>query len=375
MKIAVNTRLLQKGRMTGIELFTFETMSRIAAQHPEHTFYYIFDRKNDPSFITSDNIVPVVACCKSRYRAFLLRFWFEFVLPGILKKIQPDIFISPDNMMSLSTKVPTFLVIHDLGFEHFPEHLPSGISAFYRKYLPRYANKASRIATVSDYTKHDIVHHYNILPEKIDVVYNGADSQFRPYSEDEKVEIREKYCDGSPYFLFVGTIHPRKNLSNQLMAYDIFRKNNAEISCKFLIVGDRWIWDNALRNVYEGMKYRDDVVFAGRLSSAQLSGVIASAEALLYVSLFEGFGIPILEALYAETPVITANVSSMPEIASDAAICVDPLDPEAIAGAIHAIVSDPVLKEKLIIAGRLRRKMFSWDKTAQRLWESIEKIL
>lgn len=372
MKIAVNTRLLRQERMTGIELFTFETMSRIAASHPEHTFYYIFDRPYNKKFITSENIIPVVTFCKSRYRAVLLKFWFEYVLPVTVRKIKPDVMIYPDSLMSLKLKIPSLLVIHDIGFEHYPGHLPSQISKYYRKYTPLFVHKAQRIATVSQFSGNDLIDHYGANASLIDVVFNGANTNFRKFNESEKNEVRQIYTNGCPYFLFVGTIHPRKNLANQLIAYDTFRRRFPGARDKFLVVGDRWIWNSELEDAWSAMNFKDDVVFAGRLNSDQLGRVISSATALMYVSFFEGFGIPILEAFYAETPVITANVSSMPEIAADAALCVDPADPEAIAEAMIRIVNEPELVENLVAAGCRRKAEFSWDKTATKLWQSIE---
>ncbi len=374
MKIAVNTRLLRSERMTGIELFTLETMSRIAKAHPEHTFYYLFDRPYNSKFITSDNIVPVVIKPKSYYRAFHLKFWFEYILPKALKKINPDLLISPDSMMSLSSDVPAFIVIHDINFEHYPKHLPRGISRFLRKYTPQYVHKAQRIATVSEFSKSDLISQYNTDPDKIDVVWNGANVNYKPLSAEEKQAVRNQFTSGIPYFLFIGTILPRKNLANQLKAYGIFREKSQKMQ-KFLIVGDKWIWDKELQKAWESCPYKEDVIFVGRLDSDTLGKVISAATALMYVSLFEGFGIPILEAFYAGTPVITANVTSMPEVAGDAALCVDPLQPEEIAEAMKKIEEDKTLRTKLIEAGTIRKNEFSWDKTAELLWNSIEKVL
>jgi len=375
MKIAVNTRLLRKERMTGIELFTFETMSRIAAAHPEHTFYYLFDRQWDESFITSENIIPVVLPFKSHYRSILLKFWFEFVLPRALKKIQPDLFVSPDSMNCLSSPFPSVTVVHDIGFEHYPKHLPSGISKFLRKNTPLYVKKAHRVATVSEFSKHDIAQHYNIPLRKIDVVYNGANPGYKVLNEKEKEIVRLEISQSCPYFLFIGTIHPRKNLVAQLKAYHQFRTEHPESKHKFVVVGDKWIVEQEMDAVIAGLPNPEDVIFVGRVSSDNLGRIISAASALMYVSLFEGFGIPILEAFYAGTPVITANVSSMPEVAGNAALCVDPLNPQDIANAMQRIVYEHGLAQKLIESGNERKNDFYWDKTAGLLWECMEKVL
>lgn len=375
MKIAVNVRLLKYNQMTGIGVFTHETISRIVKNHPEHTFYFIFDDDPHPSFITEPNIIPIVTPFKSRHRSFLLHFWFEYILTKTLKKIKPDIFLSPDGFMSLKTSIPTLLVIHDLNFEHNAKFIPKQISNFYRKYTPKYALKAKRIATVSEFSKLDISKRYNIDPNKIDVVYNGSKEMFYPRSDEQKQEYRNKHTLGHPFFIFVGMIHPRKNLANQLKAFDLFRSRSENPLHKFYIVGKTWILDEELKLTLSTMKFIDDVIFAGRIPAQDLVTAIASATAIMYVSLFEGFGIPILEGFCTETPVITSNTSSMPEVAGDAALCVSPTNIDEIESAMSKIIQNPNLKNELIENGRKRKLIFTWDKTAELLWESLTKMI
>ena len=375
MKIAVNVRLLKYNQMTGIGVFTHETISRIVKNHPEHTFYFIFDDDPHPSFITEPNIIPIVTPFKSRHRSFLLHFWFEYILTKTLKKIKPDIFLSPDGFMSLKTSIPTLLVIHDLNFEHNAKFIPKQISNFYRKYTPKYALKAKRIATVSEFSKLDISKRYNIDPNKIDVVYNGSKEMFYPRSDEQKQEYRNKHTLGHPFFIFVGMIHPRKNLANQLKAFDLLRSRSENPLHKFYIVGKTWILDEELKLTLSTMKFIDDVIFAGRIPAQDLVTAIASATAIMYVSLFEGFGIPILEGFCTETPVITSNTSSMPEVAGDAALCVSPTNIDEIESAMSKIIQNPNLKNELIENGRKRKLIFTWDKTAELLWESLTKMI
>ena len=191
-------------------------------------------------------------------------------------------------------------------------------------------------------------------------------------SEDVKKEIRDKYTDGNPYFMFVGSLHPRKNLARLFTSFDLFKKrNNNDI--KLLIVGSKRWWTEPIKNAYEAMTHKDDVIFAGRLSAEDLQFVTASALASVYVSYFEGFGIPIVEAFKCDTPVITSNVTSMPEVANDAALLVDPFNEESIADAMEKILDEEV-RNNLIGKGRIRRQDFSWDKAAETWWKCIEKL-
>lgn len=373
MKIAVNTRLLLKNKLEGIGWFMFETLQRIVQDHPEHSFYFIFDRKYDEKFIFSDNVIPIVIGPPTRH-PFLQYLWFEYSIPYALNKIKPDIFLSPDAYNSLRSPFKSLLVIHDLNFEHYPEKMPRMVRKYYRYFTPRFANKASRIATVSEFSKNDIVEQYKIDPDKIDVVYNGVNEQYSPVNVDVKKDIREKYTKGSDYFIYVGALIERKNLDNLFKAFDQFKKST-DHNTKLLIVGSK-MWNNKeLKDTFEQMQFKDDVVFTGRLEMDELCKATGSALAMTYVSYFEGFGIPILEAFSAGVPVITSNVTSMPEVAGDAAILVDPFDVSEIAEAMRNITEDKSLREDLIQKGFERRKKFSWDQSAKNLWQSIEKTI
>ena len=178
MIIAVNTRLLLHNKLQGIGWFSYETLSRIAREHPEHTFHFFFDRPFHEEFIFSDNVVPHVLFPQARH-PILYYLFFEFAVTRALKKVKADVFLSPDGYLSLRTDVPSVQVIHDLNFEHFPEFVPFLERKFYRYFFPRYAQKATRIATVSSYSKQDIIDLYNQPESKIDVVYNGAADRFK----------------------------------------------------------------------------------------------------------------------------------------------------------------------------------------------------
>lgn len=373
LKIAVNTRLLLKNKLEGIGWFSYENLKRITTQHKEHQFFFIFDRKYDESFIFSDNITPLVTPPQARHPV-LYYLWFEQSIPRLLKKLQPDLFFSPDGYLSLASPVKSMNVFHDLNFEHYPDDLPYPERTFYRHYFPLYAHKASRIATVSEFSKQDIVDQYKVSPDKIDVVYNGANESYAPIPDSEKVMVRTKYTQGAPYFAFVGALHPRKNLTNLFKAFDLFRKETGH-EVKLLIIGQKKWWTKPIKEAYDGMQFQHDVVFCGRLDPVELNRVISSAMALTYVSYFEGFGIPILEAFYCETPVITSNITSMPEVAGDAAILVDPFSINSICEGMCRIAIEPGLADDLNEKARVQREKFTWQKSADRLWASMEKAL
>lgn len=374
MRIAVNTRLLIKNQLEGIGWFTYETLKRIVTNHPEHEFFFIFDRVYDPQFIFSENVTPIVVGPPARH-PLLFILWFEFSIPHILKKIKADAFISPDAYGSLSTKVPTLLVIHDLNFEHFPQYIPRLARWHYQYFTPRFAKKAQRIATVSEYSKADIVTQYGIDPEKIDVTYNGANQHFSPISEADQVKIKKEITGGHDYFVFIGALNPRKNLTNLFKAFDVFRINNPSVQTRLVVVGEKMYWTDDIKNSYLKMTHKSQVVFTGRLNLDKLVAITGAAKALVYVSIFEGFGIPIVESFYAGVPVITSTTTSMPEIAGDAALFVDPFNINQIVKAMEKITFDKQLVLSLIESGRKRRHLFTWDNTADQLWNSFQKMI
>lgn len=371
MKIAVNTRLLLNGRMDGIARFTDETLRILTTKHPEHQFYFYFDTKFDEQFIYNSNVNPVVIYPRARH-PFLFFAWFEASLPFHFAKLKPDIFLSPDGFLSLASGVKSVAVIHDLNFEHYPEDIPFFMRKYYSLMFPRFAQKASRIATVSEYSKSDIINTYHVDPSKIDVVYNGAGPVFKAIQATEQQQTREVFSQGREYFFFIGTLHQRKNLVNLFKAFDQFKQNDSR-GIKLILAGARMWWTNEISGAFEGMKYRDEVIFTGRITDEELASLMASALALTYVSYFEGFGIPILEAFHCDTPVITSNITSMPEVAGNAAVFVDPFSVNSIAAAMQKVASDEDLRQKLIVAGREQRLKFSWEQTAEKLWDCVEK--
>lgn len=373
MNIAVNTRLLLPNKLEGIGWFSYETLKRIVKNHPEHTFYFIFDRPYSQDFIFSNNIIPIVAGMQARH-PLLFYIWFEITLPKIFKRINADVFLSPDGYISLTGNIKTLQVIHDINFEHFSDNIPFLSYKHYKYFFPKYAEKSTRICTVSQYSKQDIIKTYNIPEEKIDVVYNGCNELYAPITTEKILETRRKYAYGAPYFLYVGSLHPRKNIANLLKAFDIYKLKTRAIT-KLLIVGEKYYWTKEMDNTFNDLTYCEDIIFLGRIGSAKLKNILSSAVAVTYVSLFEGFGIPILEAMYSGVPVITSSTTSMPEVGGDAVLYADPYSIDSIAEAMIKLDADKALQQTLVAKGNIQKQKFSWDKTAEKLWESLEKIM
>lgn len=371
-QIAVNTRLLLPNKLEGIGWFSYETLKRIVVEHPEVDFHFIFDRDFSSEFIFAENVTPHVLYPSARH-PILFYTWFEWRIPALLRKIKADLFVSTDGYISLRSKKKQLAVIHDINFEHYPQHLPFAAKHYLKYYFPKFAKKAHRIATVSQFSKEDIVAQYLVNPNKIDVVYNGASDVFKPISTTEKKAQQNTYAEGNPYFIYVGALQPRKNIPLLLKAFDEFKKKH-QLPHKLLLSGEKKWWSSDQEDVYKGMTYTNDVHFLGRLKREELAKVLAGAEALTYISFFEGFGIPLVEAMKCHVPMITSGVTSMPEVAENAAVYCSPFDVESIVQAMEKVV-DPKERANLIEAGKARKNIFSWDKTADRLWRSIELCL
>lgn len=373
MRIAVNTRLLLKDRLEGIGWYTFETLSRIVEQQPKHEFYFIFDRDYSEEFIFAKNVKPIVINPPTRH-PILWYIWFELKLPKVLKELNIDLFLSPDGFLSLASKTPSIAVIHDINFEHHPKDLKFSHSKFYRRFFKKYAHKASRIVTVSNYSKQDICKTYNIQTSKIDISLNGVNNAFYPTGIQKQIATRKKFSEGKDYFLFVGALHPRKNIKRLLKAFDQF-KSITKSGNKLLIVGAKMWWNDELKSCFDGLTYKDEVVFTGRKNLEELKELYSSALALCFVPYFEGFGIPIIEAMKCGCPVITSNCTAMPEVAGEAALLVDPYNTDSITNAMIKLNSHHELRAELSEKGLIHSQKFSWNRTADALWNSIETVL
>ena len=370
LHIAVNTRfLLPGGQLEGIGRFTFETLKRLVAAHPEHTFHLLFDRAYDARYLVGPNVVPHVLLPSARH-PFLWVAWFEGAVALWLRRHRPAVLLSPDGYTTLATSVPRVTVFHDLAFEHFPEHMSVLEHRYYQFFAPRFARVSAQLVAVSEATKQDLVRTYGVAPGKIRVAGNAADAHFRPQSAAVQTATRERYAAGKPYFLFVGALHPRKNLANLLLAFDAFKQRTGA-STKLLVVG-RTAWKaGPMFGVYQQLQFRHDVHLTGRVTEEELVQLYAAAMATAYVPLLEGFGIPIIEAQACASPVLTSNCSSMPEVAGGAALLADPQDSVVIADALVRLHQEPELRASLIEKGLQNVRRYSWQHSAEVLWEAV----
>lgn len=361
------------GKLDGIGWFTFETLKRITRTHREADFVFLFDRKYKKEVVFGENVHPVVLGPPTRH-PILWHIWFQFRIKRYLKKHKPDLFLSTDGFIPLGTSTPSISVIHDINFVHRPGDLPWLVRKYYRYYFPKFAHRATRIVTVSEYSRRDIINQYEVPEEKVDLAYNGVNEMYHPLTEEQALEVRREYTGGAPYFVFVGSLHPRKNITNLLKAFQLF-KDEHRGNYKLVLVGEKYFLTKPMEEQLDRLKNKKDVIFTGRLTTTQLNNVLGAAWAMTFVPFFEGFGIPILEAMTCDIPVIASKVTSLPEIAGDAALYASPDSPGSIRDGMIRMVREKGLREELIEKGRIRRELFSWDHTAAKLWESVQRVL
>lgn len=366
MRIGINARNILPNKLEGFGHYSLEITKRICETHPEHDFVLFFDREIDPKLSFGNNVKTVVLFPPTRH-PLLWVLWFEISLPIALKKHKVDLFWSPDGFCSLISKTPQIITIHDINFEHFPKDMPFLVNKYFRFFFPKFARKAKKILTVSNYSKKDICNTYKINESKIEVIYNAPNEIYKPLDESSKISIKNKFSFGFDYFLFVGSLHPRKNVQRLIDAFTLAKPELSDL--KLLIVGSA-MWKDKFLTIPKSIE--KDVIFLGHLSLNDLSRVTASALALTYVPYFEGFGIPLVEAMKTGTPILAANATSLPEVALESAIYCDPFEVNSISNGMKLIFKDKDLRSRLAKNGLERSNSFNWDESAMQVWSIIK---
>jgi glycosyltransferase involved in cell wall biosynthesis len=281
---------------------------------------------------------------------------FNRLIPGA------ELFHAAEHLLLPLRGVPTVLTVHDLIFRRYPQHHKPLNRWYLNLTLPLYCRRADHIIAVSEQTKRDVMAAYGVPADKISVIYEAADARFQPQPAEAVTEVRARYRLPDRYLLFVGTIEPRKNLGRVLAAFE--RLHAERLMDALVIVGKRgWLYDDFFAQL-ERSPVKHAVIFPGFVPDADLPAVYAGAQALAFPSEFEGFGLPVLEAMACGAPVVCSNTSSLPEVAGAAALLVDPADTDAITAALRRVASDADLAADLARRGVAQAARFSWQRAA-----------
>jgi glycosyltransferase involved in cell wall biosynthesis len=300
----------------------------------------------------------------------------QISVPLALARARVDLFHAPHYVVSPLTRCPFVVTIHDCIHLRFPEYLPNRLAYVYARTLMRSsARRSQRVLTVSQASKQDILHYLKIPASKVEVIYNAIDDRLAtPPRADEVAKVRERYQLTAPFILYTGNIKPHKNVDRLIEAYAILRRRGID-QAKLLVIGDEISKYPNLRRLVHRFQLHQHVRFLGFVPDATLAALYRLASAFVFPSLYEGFGFPPLEAMAAGTPVVTSNVSSLPEVVGDAAVLIDPLDAGAIADAMARVLNDPALRATLIARGHDRVKAFSWERSAARVREVYAELV
>ena len=338
------------------------------------------DQANEYVLLCHEPDMGVAATLGPNFRAVLERARNYSVVeqvhvPWVLMREKPDVYHAPHYVLPVAVRCRSVVTIHDCIHLMFPQYLPNRAAhAYARGAMWSAARRSDRILTVSEASKRDILHFFNVPPEKIAVVYNAIDERFWIEPHEEEVErVRERFQLHQRFVLYVGGIKPHKNLVRLIEAFAELRKGEFE-ELKLLIIGDEISKLPALRRAVHSHKLHKHVRFLGFLPDETLAALYRLAAVFVFPSLYEGFGLPPLEAMASGTPVVTSNVSSLPEVTGDAAVLVDPHDARSIEHGIRRVLTDPALAAEMRQRGLMRAREFSWERSVRRTLEVYQKV-
>jgi glycosyltransferase involved in cell wall biosynthesis len=368
VRIAIDAR---KMRDYGIGTYV-RNLLRYLARIDKNTEYVLFCRADDCATIeeSGENFRAVPELARQYSIKEQLR------IPLDLRREKIDLFHAPHYVLPALIPCKAVVTIHDCIHLRFPQYLPSRFGyAYARTSMWIATHRSTRVLTVSEASKRDILKYFHVPQHKIDVIYNGIDERFgETPSPDEVLRVRERYQLNDPFVLYAGNIKPHKNLERLIEAFHLLRRNGHD-TVKLLIIGDEISKYATLRRAVHKYKLHKHVRFFGFVPDKTLAVLYRLARVFVFPSLYEGFGLPPLEAMASGTPVITSNVSSLPEVVGDAALLIDPYEPAAIAQAMHRVLTEPSLREDLRRRGLLRVKDFSWERSIRRVHEIYQEVL
>lgn len=378
-RIAIDARPAAFPQKTGIGFYTWHLLRLLPEVDPETSYlgWYL-----DARALTGRPSPPPIDHAPSNLRLRRTPIpaqWFErsserFELPRVEWFARFDVLFAPNFVPPPTRAKRLVLTVHDLAFKLFPESAPHGTRRWLER-LDRALARASRVIAVSETTKHDLIRLYGVREDVVAVVPHGVDHRvFRPDSPESIEQTMRRFEVDGPYLLSLGGLEPRKNLPNLVRA---FARMPSDVDPVLVIAGAKTAWNpegwDSLRSALDELpeSIRRRVVLTGYLSERDKVALLSGALALCYPSTYEGFGLPVLEAMACGTPVVTSNVSALPEVAGDAALLVDPGDVGAIASAMDRVVQGDALRQELRSAGLSRAGKFDWLTTARRTAEVL----
>ncbi len=368
VRIAIDARKLHD---YGIGTYVRNLVRALARQQTDDV-YVLLCRRADREFVTS--LGPRFEALVEEAGNYSVRE--QISVPVGLWRARVDLFHAPHYVVSPLTLCPFVVTIHDCIHLRFPQYLPNRAAYVYaRTVMSSSARRARRVLTVSQASKQDILHFLKIRADKIEVIYNGLDERLAVEPPpDEIARVQQRFQLTSPFVLYAGNIKPHKNVDRLIEAFSLLRQQGM-VDAKLLIIGDAISKYPNLRRLVHRHQLHQHVRFLGFVSDEMLAVLYRLASVFVFPSLYEGFGLPPLEAMAAGAPVITSNVSSLPEVVGDAALLINPLDPQDIATAMARVLGDARLRADLIRRGHERVRAFSWDVSAAQTYAAYTELI
>lgn len=369
MLIGIDASRATRARRTGTETYSLHLIRALIEAGADHQL-----RLYTPELVGGERIIGSREYGEVRVIPFP-RLWTHLRLAWEVSRYPPDVLFIPAHVMPLVCPVPTAVTVHDLGYLHHPEaHRP-----FDRWYLDwttrRHARLAACVIADSQATRADLIRHYRADPDRIVVVYPGRDESLARVDDPAAiaaVEARYGAGEHGDYLLYLGTLQPRKNLARLVEAFA--RVQPLTTSLRLVLAGEKgWLYEELFARV-ESLGLSNHILFPGYVADDDKAALISGAMALVYPSLYEGFGLPALEAMACGTPVLTSNVSSLPEVVGDAALLVNPLDTDAIADGMAHLITDAELRQSLVEKGYAQARKFSWANAARQVLQALESL-
>ena len=371
MRIGINALYLIPGKVGGTETYVRNLCRSLVEAASGHEFVVFINKESAGVFEKDAPGIEVAQCGVAASSRPARIIWEQLFLPFQLRRRKIDVLLSAGYTAPFLSPVPSVTVIHDLQHKALPRNFSWWYLLFLRSIIYLSAKSADGVITISVKSKEEIMRYYKIAPERIVVTYLAADERrFYKRSQAEITDARKRYDLPNRFILYAASSLPHKNYERLLAAYKLVRGEAPDI--KLVLAGPRSYGMGAIEDMIGALGLSDDVVFAGWISHDDLPAIYSGAELFVFPSLYEGFGMPVLEAFACATPVVCSNIAPMTEIAAGAVVYVDPLDERDIARGMLSALRDNVLRERLRADGLERVKAFSWAKTASRTLETLE---
>lgn len=378
MKIAFDAQLFLKGDKTGIAWCAESILTEFIRIHEADKYLNFFSlgyhNKDKLQAGKYEKEGYHLEECKWFHDVLYRIMWNFIPVPySFFFKEKADVTIFFNYVIPPGVKGRKMTFIHDMAYIACPETVRAKTRNFLNLSMKRTCLRADKIITISEFSKREIMKYLSVSEKKIEVIPLGVDDKrfHTGYTTEQKQKIAKKYRIPEQYFLYIGTIEPRKNIERLIRAYALLCKENESIPHLILAGRKGWLYEPIFTAV-NSLRLEGKIHFLGYVASEDLPVLLSGAELFLFPSLYEGFGLPVLEAMACGVPVVTSNVASLPEVAGNAAVLVSPLDISSIKEGISLAFGDAKVRERLVSEGLEQAKKFSWEETAKKLWKLLQ---